>query len=261
LQTTRAAAYRAVRTESFLEGILYDINLPRVGSNDDPNSDYSDASCQWDFNNQYASQNPGANHNADLGLYLDIGSICSWFGFDVCRIILNFILNIVVALIINDIMCQLFNQLFFLSEGPDNAPYVSKNPGLINVGVRTVYGFMKKYVETPLSTQEDAELAEDVTFPQLFETDGYVWANAGCELSGYCPHPDAIDFNASAIFTAVSLGINGILGNLSTTAGYEDKLVIVEVIDILTGSTDGTVPIGICPPYVFVFVCLVRRIR
>jgi hypothetical protein len=46
--------------------------------------------------------------------------------------------------------------MFFLHESGGaifQAAPISTTPGLINVGMRNVYGFIKKYAETPLQTQ------------------------------------------------------------------------------------------------------------
>jgi hypothetical protein len=74
---------------------------------------------------------------------------------------------------------------------------------------------------------------EDLELPLRFQEDGYVWPNYNCGVSSYCPYPDHSDFTSSEMFRTVSLGLNKILGSDSETEGYEDKLVIVEVIDIL----------------------------
>jgi hypothetical protein len=95
---------------------------------------------------------------------------------------------------------------------------------------------------------QDVDHFEDVTLPERFREDGYIWPSEFCDSSSYCPYPDHSDYASSETFRAISLGLNEILGSASAAEGYAGKLVIVEVIDILTGSTDGTLPIGICPP-------------
>ncbi|KAH9254574.1 hypothetical protein BASA81_007331 [Batrachochytrium salamandrivorans] len=242
--STRMAYYRQARTESFLEGIVYDINLPRVnGDNNNPTAKYADDACLWKFNNQYATQSPGSSHDLDLGMDLDVGKMSCLVIFDaLCQQLINAILNLIIGLMLQGLLCGMFNQLFFLNSG--NVP--GPNPGLINVGVRTLYKFMKKYVETPLSTKADTDYLEDVFMPNKFTADGYTWPHANC--NGHCPMPDAIDFTNSSMFKSISLGLNNILGGPSTAPGYTNKLVIVEVIDLLTGNTVGDLPIGICPP-------------
>lgn len=239
--TTRLAYYRHPRTESFMEGIVYDINLPRAGgANENPTAEFAEEACLWNFPNQYATMSPGASHKLNLGMKLDVGDVIP--GCSICRSLLNFVLDIIVAAIIQDILCQMFTQLFFLND--DAGP--TATPGLINIGVRNLYKFMKKYVETPLNTKADTDYLEDVFMPDKFAVDGYTWPHASC--NGHCPMPNAIDFANSSMFKSISLGLNNILGGPSTAPGYENKLVIVEVIDLLTGNTKGDLPIGICPP-------------
>lgn len=243
--------YQASRTETFKEGIAYQINLPRSPTASPASwpstAAYDDSACLWDFANQYATYNPSSNHRTEFGLSIDIGPLCgiNWFGttYDICRDVVNAVLKIVVAAILKGILCSIFTSMFWLGD-TSNTPTTSR--GLLNIGILNLYTFFRKYVETPLQTKAMEQTYEDVTAPALFNANGYVWPAAGCAASSYCPYRLAINFNTSAIFKAVSLGLNGLLGNKSTTAGYTNKLVIVEVIDILLGNKFGTLQLGIC---------------
>ena len=236
----RNAYYRASgdRTESFKEGVVYDLMFPVVaGTENSATPTINDAvACQFDFNGK----------QTDLGLSLDVGELCyiGWpLNWDPCRSIVNAILNIVVGLIIKDILCQIIIGTFWIIN--ENKQISGR--GLINKGIENLYIFFRKYVEDPLTSKVEMETLEDVTIPNRFRADGYDWPNPSC-TGGYCPYPGAIDFNTSEIFKAVSLGLNGILGNVSTTPEYQSagKLTIVEVIDILTGNKEGIIQLGIC---------------
>jgi hypothetical protein len=59
-----------------------------------------------------------------------------------------------------------------------------------------------------------------VTIPTLFTNDGYLWDHPDCANSGYCPHPDVVDFTGNGTFMAVSLGINSVLLGQSETVCF-----------------------------------------
>jgi len=250
--TTRQNYYRGLtgatnpsdrRTESFLEGIVYDINLQRNADNT-----WAPASCQFDFANEYVSISPGAQHTAQLGVYIDIGPTCSIIGIEICQPLINWVLNtFLLPAVLKDILCQLINGMFYPT---DSNGVVTAQRGLFNQGILKLYEFFQKYVETPLTTKQDADTREDVDMPLLFRNDGYNWPSTNCAATSWCPYPNATDFNNSGIFKSISLGLNNILGNISSTPVYaqQGKLTIVEVIDILTGNKVGVVKLGICPP-------------
>jgi len=222
-------------TESFARGIIFSMDYVRNGAQ------YNrDLSCTWTVN----------GNDANFGLSLDMGYLIrtgwGWLD-DAIRAVVNWVVTLIVNAIIKDILCDLWIQTAYEIDGSQNI--IDTKPGVFNNGLRNIYDKLRSQVDKGLRTivQEDAD--EDVNIPYKFTHDyGYPISAWPFNPSnpGYRPYPPAINFNTSKTFKAVSKGINGILGNLSKTAGYEDKLVIVEVVDILTGNKDGVIPLGIC---------------
>ena len=231
--------YPGRRTETFATGVVWRFNFPTVAVGPQQEKYNTDLACQWTVDGV----------DSDFGIALsvayDLFPDLRWCLL--CLGVIDLVAIILANVLIRSIICDYYVLLAYQVTGDHVINYNA--PGPLNNALQTLYDKLRGQVNQGLTSSASSDLAEDVTVPNTFFAAGWPQSSWPWKAPGYRPFVGAVDFNASQTFKAVSLGINGILGRPSSTPGYENKLTVVEVIDILTGTTDGTVPLGMCQGY------------
>ena len=158
------------------------------------------------------------------GLHFDQIKIYGLPSLDFSAFNLGGIVAIVVAVvegIIAIVVCQLASQLAFLYN-PVTAETDYNLPGIFNQLLNSAHEALDEWAAMPDPVVADEEAAViAAASPEALES--------------------SIDFSTSRVLQLVSIALNDWFGSLSTTPGYEGKLIVNEAIDLLAAPrTDGS---------------------